>query len=405
MIYGAWCVCSGLWIAACGSTESDVNDDSAGTTPSTESTSNTDATGGTGADTGGASNAANGNGNATTATGSGGVGGSANNTAPSTASATTVGDSMNSGGSTADAGSTDAGGNGGSTDAGGSGNGGSSTDAGGSGNSGGSTDSGGSAGNGGGSTDAGGAAGNGGGSTDAGGAAGNGGGSTDAGGTAGNGGSGTGGAPVDCGGPYTGPIGGKRPDGPAAIDEACAQIDDDVIIARYDNPAAKVPQGLYWEPAGVLSTWGDSCSESLNDTVENAQDLDIGEVEDELASDWSYEVSLCEDSNRRFYSDIRCDYFDGTYLDGGSFEDLAYLASLLWWIERGNLTGAQILGYSGSIGSATDNLTMCTIRTTFGDFGICDRITLEQTQYSIDVDGRVTIGERETVRSIQGDCD
>ena len=61
--------------------------------------------------------------------------------------------------------------------------------------------------------------------------------------------------------------------------------------------------------------------------------------------------------------------------------------------------------YPTSIGSATDSMTMCTIRTTYGDFGVCDRITLQETAHSITVAGVVTLGEPETVRTIQGSCD
>jgi len=175
-------------------------------------------------------------------------------------------------------------------------------------------------------------------------------------------------------------------------------------VARYDNDNLKVPQGLYWESAEV-SYWGESCSESPAETLDRSSEQPIGDVEEQGLSDWSYEVVGCFDGSRRFYSDLRCNYFDGTTLDGNSIEDLAYLTSLLWWMDNGNLGGAQILGYTASIGSATDSMTMCTIRTTYGDFGVCDRITLQETAHSITVAGVVTLGEPETVRTIQGSCD
>jgi len=174
-------------------------------------------------------------------------------------------------------------------------------------------------------------------------------------------------------------------------------------VARYDNPNLKVPQGLYWEDADV-SYWGDSCSDNFAETLDRASERPIGDVEDQVLSDWSYEVVGCNDGSRRFYSDLRCSYFDGNKLDGNTVEDLAYLVSLLWWIDNGDLGGAQILGYTTNIGSATDAITLCTIRTSFGDFGLCDQITLQETTHRITAAGVVTLGEPETVRTIQGTC-
>jgi hypothetical protein len=186
--------------------------------------------------------------------------------------------------------------------------------------------------------------------------------------------------------------------------QVCDQVSDEDILARYKDLDAKVPQGLYWEPPGTLAWWGEACSESPAETLDHANERPIGDVEDQVSSDWSYEVSGCYEGSRRVYSDLSCDYFDGTTLAGSTYEDLAYLASLLWWIDNGNLTGAQILGYASMVGGATDLILLCTIRTSFGDFGLCDQITLQQTMHSITVDGTVSLGEPDTVRTIQGDC-
>lgn len=227
----------------------------------------------------------------------------------------------------------------------------------------------------------------------------------DTGGTGG----GTGGNPATCDAPYTGPIGAPRSDGPALIATACDLIDDEVILARYKDPDQKVPQGLYFEPPGALSRWEEPCSESIADTLERAGEW-VGEVEGQLTSDWSHEVSGCYSggsstgASRRIYSNLRCDYFDGTELAEDGTENLAYLVSLLWWMDNGNLGGSQILGYSVTIGDATDQVHLCTIRTTFGDFGLCDQITLESTTHLITVGGQVTLGEPTVVRTIEGDC-
>ncbi len=339
------CAAACLWSSACGSSESGVNDKTASTSPSSS--------------TGGAASSTTNSSTAETGATSTDAGGTLSNAT----SAASVGGSVGSGTSLGSGGSTGSGGSaaGGTTAVGGSG--GSSGDGG----SGGSSGDGGSGGS-----------------------------------VATSGGSGgSGGTPSDCG-PIS--FGGPREDGPEPIRQTCAQIDDEVIIARYDDADSKVPRGLYYEPPGSVSWWEEPCSESLGDTVDRAGDRALGDLQTQVGTDWSYTVVGCSDGDHRFYNNLRCDYFDGETLDGSTSEDLAFLASLLWWMERGNLTGAQILGYTESLGGATDTVVMCTLRTSFGDFGLCDQITLEQTQYSITVSGNVNLGETETIRTIEGDC-
>lgn len=338
----AACLWGGSWFTACGSTKSDVNNDTSGTS-SSDATSTTDGT------------------QTTTGTGSGGA--TSSSTTTGNASGTDAGGG--SGGSNL---STASGGSAGTTGTAAGGSGGSGSSAGGATNSGGSSGSSGSGGS-----------------------------------TATNGGSaGSGGTSSDCSGAI--PFGGPREDGPEAIHQSCSLIEDDVILDRYDDTDAKVPRGLYYEQPGTVSWWDEPCSDSLDETVDRIGDHAIGEIQSQVATDWSYTVAGCMNGAHRFYNNLRCDYFDGTTLDGSSAEDLAFLASLLWWMERGNLGGAQILGYTASIGGATDTVVMCTLRTTFGDFGLCDQITLEETQYTITVNGRVTIRDTETVRTIEGNC-
>src|SRR5690606_12192595 len=134
--------------------------------------------------------------------------------------------------------------------------------------------------------------------------------------------------------------GGPRDDGPPPISQSCAQIDDEVIIDRYDDVDAKVPRGLYYEEPGGVSWWEAPCSEGLEETVDRVGSRELGEIQRQVGTDWSYTVVGCAGGDHRFYNNLRCDYFDGSTLDGSSAEDLAFLASLLWWMERGNLTGA-----------------------------------------------------------------
>jgi hypothetical protein len=216
---------------------------------------------------------------------------------------------------------------------------------------------------------------------------------------------GTAGNPAGCDAPYSGPVGGPRSDGPAPILTSCETIEDEVILARYKDEAQKVPQGLYFERNVLISVWEQPCSESLEDTVARSNSF-VSNVEEPLTSDWSYELSGCNDDSdvRRVYSNLRCDYFDGTQLAVEGAENLAFLASLLWWMDHGNLAGSQILGYGVTVGGASDLVHMCTIRTVFGDFGLCDEITLESTTHGILVGGQVGLGEPAVVRTLQGDC-
>ncbi len=213
--------------------------------------------------------------------------------------------------------------------------------------------------------------------------------------------------PMSCDVPYAGPVAGPRATGPEPINLPCASVTDEQILARYDDNDAKVPQGSFWEPPpGAI--WAEPCSASLEDTAANAAAAGLGEPEAEYETDWFYEATTCDGGQRRFYRNLRCDYFDGMTLANGNQgvdgQALAFLASLLWWQDNFNVTGNQLLGYSIAIGDATDWVEVCTIRTVYGDFGLCDEITLESTSHTIFFPGEVTLGEPEVVRTIQGDC-
>jgi hypothetical protein len=223
------------------------------------------------------------------------------------------------------------------------------------------------------------------------------------GGAGGGAGTGTVPNPSSCDVPYAGPVAGPRTSGPEPINLPCASITDEVILARYNDEAAKVPQGSFWEPPpGAI--WAEPCSDSLAQTEANAQAAGLGTIEAGYPTEWFYEATTCDGSQRRFYRNLRCDYFDGTNLANGSGETLAFLASLLWWQDNFNITGHQLLGYTVQVGNATDWVEVCTIRTVYGDFGLCDEITLESTSHSTVIPGMVTLGEPQVVRTIQGEC-
>jgi hypothetical protein len=48
---------------------------------------------------------------------------------------------------------------------------------------------------------------------------------------------------------------------------------------------------------------------------------------------------------------------------------------------------------------------LCTVRTTFGEPGVCDVITVERTYHAILSGGLITLGSPEVVRTLEGTCD
>lgn len=224
---------------------------------------------------------------------------------------------------------------------------------------------------------------------------------------------GTGGEPGDptaCSASYDGPLAGPRADGPDPVMETCDSLSDDVIRARYDDPDAKVPKGLFWEPPGLMVTWEDPCSEAPDETLGRFMDAGLGTLNGQFSTDWFFETSYCNGDSRWFYRNLRCDYYDGTLSVAGqasvNHQNLAFLASLLWYQNFSNLGGSAIIGYATSSGASEESIELCTVRTVFGDFGLCDEIALDSTVYRLDTagDGTVTIEGPVNLRSIQGTC-
>jgi hypothetical protein len=151
--------------------------------------------------------------------------------------------------------------------------------------------------------------------------------------------------------------------------------------------------------------WAETCSDSAAQVSNEGNSQDLGELEAEFATPWFYETSYCGENNvRRVYRSLRCDYFDGTTLSENTGEALSFLASLLWWKDNGFMHGNVLLGHSVTVGNATEWVQTCSLRTVFGDFGLCDEITLETSPHLVRFDGEVMLGEPEVVRTIQGDC-
>jgi len=214
--------------------------------------------------------------------------------------------------------------------------------------------------------------------------------------------------PLDCSTPYAGPSGGPRSDGPTEL-ASCMGLSDEVILARYKDYTARVPRGLYYEPSESITFWNEPCSESPEQTVSRGPTDGNGTFLGSYSSEWFYEAVYCYGGVRRIERNLRCDYFDGSKLANASPERLAFLASMLWWSDNGNLSGSAILGHSVAIGDATDVVNVCTIRVTFGDFGLCDQVQLENTAHRLRLGPTaaasvVQLGKPEVIRTLEGDC-
>jgi hypothetical protein len=221
-----------------------------------------------------------------------------------------------------------------------------------------------------------------------------------AGGASGNGGS----SSFSCSKPYSGSQGGPRPDGPEPIVSVCSAIPDEVIVTRFESFASRVPHGFYYEPEEPITFWKEPCSMSEADTVARGPTDGMGTFEASYTTPWFYEASYCLDGLRRTERNLRCDYFDGQKLAPHTQENLLFFASLRWWRDHHNVSGAAIIGYSVMVGNATDWVDLCTISGSVGDFGLCDEIRVERTRLSIFVDGKVTVGATEPVRTVKGTC-
>gem|GEM_PF-2109637 len=219
---------------------------------------------------------------------------------------------------------------------------------------------------------------------------------------------GAGAGPLACSEPYAGPSGGPRVDGPIGL-QTCASIPDEVVLARYKDRAARVPQGLYYEPSESITFWNEPCSSSAEETVARGATGGMGTFVDSFSNEWFHEAVYCFNGVRRIERNLRCDYFDGSKLAKPTPDRLAFLASLLWWGKYNNLEGSVILGHSTQIGDATDVVEMCTLSVTYGDFGLCDEMRLESTKHLLEITSgtigyTVRLGMPQVLRTLKGDC-
>lgn len=192
----------------------------------------------------------------------------------------------------------------------------------------------------------------------------------------------------------------------------CAAISDDTLrTIVYEGP--RVPAGFYYEePADFqMFQWRTPCSDSLETTTSRAAAL-FGA--DSLVSSAAYDKFFQTDAlpvdtggYHVLFRNTRCDYFDGTTLAGAphdSYDALGNLVSYLWFTENHDLTGSAIVSGEGACHGDGCDYYLCAVQTVFGDFGLCDQITLTQQHYGISTAGSVRFAEPVEVRTIDGTC-
>lgn len=188
--------------------------------------------------------------------------------------------------------------------------------------------------------------------------------------------------------------------------------DEDVLAVVYGGP--KVPDGFYFdEPdSGFTFQWRTPCAAGVADA--RARTAEIFGTDaltgGERSTDQFHEIDVQNSPTLvvrvRF---TRCDYFDGTTLAGAPHdgpEPLGFLLGYLWFTENHNLGGAHILGGVGHLGDTRHRYELCHVRTVYGDFGLCDQISLVQDVATLmSVGGTVEMIEEATLlRTIEGTC-
>jgi hypothetical protein len=220
---------------------------------------------------------------------------------------------------------------------------------------------------------------------------------------------GDGGVPSwSCRTPYRPPIVGPRKDGPINPGMDCNSLPDSVVLERYADESAKVPTGFFYEEPGEIVYWNIACSASLDATTMAARTEVGGTLDGTATTPYFYEAAMCNGDARTRYRRLRCDYYDGTHLKRGpttsGVDDLLFWSGLMWFVANENLDGAMLISGSTTIGNATDLAEICTTKTTYGDFGLCDSITLTSTVVKGSVDGTAGLVSIVDLRTIKGKC-
>ncbi len=183
-------------------------------------------------------------------------------------------------------------------------------------------------------------------------------------------------------------------------------LPDSLVLARYDDPNAKVPQGFYFDSAGQVVLWSGPCSPSASMTKSQALAMLGGSFDDGTTTDTFYEAAVCTSGQRTRFRQFRCDYYDGIRLvapdpDGSR---ALLLAGLLWLSDAQNVDGAVLVSGVAIPGDTANLVELCTTETTRGDLGLCDSITLMSTRVREGPDTRIVVSAPVAVRTLTGTC-
>lgn len=192
----------------------------------------------------------------------------------------------------------------------------------------------------------------------------------------------------------------------------CSAITDEMLRnVVYEGP--RVPDGFYYEEPGEMAMfqWRTPCSDSLEGTVTQASGLfGADNIVSAEAFDKYYQADMLPPDTGGYhvlFRNTRCDYYDGSMLAGAPHETadaLANLVSYIWFTENHDYYGSAIVSGEGSCDGEGCDYDLCTVQTVFGDFGLCDSITLSRQHYGVSTSGAVRFAAPVEVRTIDGTC-
>lgn len=194
------------------------------------------------------------------------------------------------------------------------------------------------------------------------------------------------------------------------------------IYCREPYPWAYSPPGVFPDrPAH--GTWFGPCSNSAKETHERATLW----AKSPLSPDGPFEILNDSSAKQYFESLIRfygatatgepqdfryrntsCGYFDGTTLGGAPFlsaPPLLELGGYLWYTKWGNVLGSHMVAGRTWETEVGFEASVCETRFSRGDWGLCDDISVVQTDYALDpATGEVGISSPKVVLQATGKC-
>jgi hypothetical protein len=197
----------------------------------------------------------------------------------------------------------------------------------------------------------------------------------------------------------------------AGSPSACNEITDAALFALVYGGAPRVPPGYYFETdeAMAYANWQSPCSSDLADTRARATTAygAAALTGEERTTEQFYEVDADSGGFTVHFRNTRCDYYDGSTFGGAphdSADRIPLLASYLWWVDFYNLSGSSIAAGVTHPGGPPHEFDLCHVQTVYGDFGLCDEITLKERSFTVARDGATSIATDRDIRTVMGMC-